>query len=175
MRLISTLVAASGAKRMLEVGCGLGYSALWLARSGGPSSRVETIDRFGEHVDLARRYATEAGLADQLDVIEGEGADVLQTLAGPYDLVHDDGWFAEEPPYLERMIDLLRPDGLMIQSNWFLLRESFAEERSMDWSAFAGAEWPQQIQAYARKLASHPQLSVSFIADPGLAVAVKLK
>ena len=63
MRLISTLVAASGAKRMLEVGCGLGYSALWLAHAGGPSSRVETIDRFGEHVELARRYATEAGLA----------------------------------------------------------------------------------------------------------------
>ena len=40
---LGTLAAATGAKRILELGCGLGYSALWLA-FGSPDGRVETIE-----------------------------------------------------------------------------------------------------------------------------------
>lgn len=173
MRVIATLVEATGARRILEIGCGLGYSALWLARAAGPDGQVDTIDRFQEHVQLSRGFAAEAGLADRLDVIQGEAADVLESLTGPYDLVHDDGWFGEEPPYFERVVDLLRPGGLLVMSNWFLLAESLADEPAMDWSTFSGPTWASDIQAYARRLASHPRLTVSFVPDPGLALAVR--
>jgi predicted O-methyltransferase YrrM len=173
MRLLSTLIRASGAKRILEIGCGLGYSALWLAEAAGQDGRIDTIDRFPEHVALSRRYAAEASFSDRLQVIEGEGTDILSTLSGPYDLVHDDGWFAQEPPYLERMIDLTRPGGLIALSNWFLLAEAFAGTPQMDWSDFAGPDWADHVQAYARRLAAHPQLSLSFVLRPWLGLAVK--
>lgn len=173
MRLIATLVRALGAKRILEIGCGLGYSALWLADAAGPDGHVDTIDRFPEHVALSRRYATEAGHSHRLQVIEGEGTDILATLSGPYDLIHDDGWFAAEPPYLERMIDLTRPGGLIALSNWFLLEDAVTGKPQMDWSAFAGPDWADHVQAYARRLAAHPQLSLSFVLRPWLALAVK--
>jgi predicted O-methyltransferase YrrM len=173
MRLIATLVRALGAKRILEIGCGLGYSALWLADAAGPDGHVDTIDRFPEHVALSRRYAAEAGHSHRLQVIGGEGTDVLATLSGPYDLVHDDGWFAAEPPYLERMIDLTRPGSLIALSNWFLLEDAVTAKPQMDWSAFAGPDWADHVQAYARRLAAHPQLSLSFVLRPWLALAVK--
>jgi hypothetical protein len=84
-----------------------GYSALWLAAAGGPDARVDGVDRFEEHVRTARAFADDAGLADRLDLRVGEAADRLDALAGPYDLVHDDAWFASEPPYLERLLALV--------------------------------------------------------------------
>jgi predicted O-methyltransferase YrrM len=173
MRLLFTLVRASEAKRILEIGCGLGYSALWLAEAAGRYGRVDTIDRFADHVALARQFAADAGHADRIRVIEGEGVDVLDTLSGPYDLVHDDGWFAQEPPYLERMIDLLRSRGLLTLSNWFLLEEALSGKPQTDWTSSAGPDWADHVQAYARKLAFHPRLSVAFALRPWLALAVK--
>ena len=38
--LVAAIAKAIGAKRILEVGCGFGYSALWLANGAGPSARV---------------------------------------------------------------------------------------------------------------------------------------
>ena len=175
MRLLATLVRATGAKRILEIGCGLGYSALWLADAVGPDGRVETIDRFPEHVALTRQYVSEASFSDRLQVIEGGGVDVLAALSGPYDLVHDDGWFAREPAYLQRSVDLLRPGGLLALSNWFLLEEALSDKPQMDWSTFAGPDWADHVQAYARKLTSQPQLSLAFALRPWLGLAVKTR
>lgn len=173
MRFIATLVQATAAHRLLEIGCGLGYSALWLAAADLPA-HVETIDRFPEHVSRARGFAKEAGLADRLRVIEGEGEDVLGSLAGPYDLVHDDGWFAQKPPYYDRLIELLRPGGLLVMSNWFLLQHAITGESDIDWSVFAGSAWAVDVQAYARELCSDPRLRISFVMPPAwLALAVK--
>ena len=82
MRLLAGITRAAGATRILEIGCGLGYSALWLAEAAGPDGLVETIDRFPEHTDLARRYVEEAGLGPRVRVLTGEGADILRALAG---------------------------------------------------------------------------------------------
>ena len=172
MRFISTLVRATASRRILEIGCGLGYSALWLADAAGPEARVQTIDRFPEHAELARRSVAEGGLAERLEVLVGEGEQLLETLPGPYDLIHDDGWFAREPPYLERVVDLLR-GGLLVMSNWFLLRHALVGDATMDWSQFAGPDWATDVQAYAEKLSRHPRLHISFVMEPawlGLAV-----
>jgi len=176
-RLLATLVHATAARRLLEIGCGLGYSALWLADAAGPDGRVEAIDRVPGHVALARRHAADAGLAGHLNVIEGEGADVLPTLDGPYDLIHDEGWFGAEPPYFDRMLELLRPGGLLALSSWFLLEAAVTGGSDKDWSQFAGPDWAANVQAYARKLAAHPKLHTSFVLRSwmyGLALAVKL-
>jgi predicted O-methyltransferase YrrM len=175
MRFIATLARATAARRILEIGCGLGYSALWLADAAGPDGRVQTIDRFPEHVNLARRFVAEAGLAERLEVLVGEAVDILPTLPGPYDLVHDDAWFAREPPYLERAIDLLRPGGLLVMSNWFLLQHAVVGGAATDWSQFAGPDWAEEVKAYAEKITRHPRLNVSFVIQPaylGLAVRI---
>src|SRR4051812_42854285 len=51
--LLGALVAASGAKHILEIGCGLGYSALWLADGSGPDGTVETCEKDAWHARLA--------------------------------------------------------------------------------------------------------------------------
>jgi predicted O-methyltransferase YrrM len=172
-RLLATLARSTSARRVLEIGGGLGYSALWLADGVGPSGSVETIDRFAEHVALIDRFAQQFGMAERLSAIEGEGEAVMNDLAGPYDLIHDDGWFAKRPSYFERMIALLRPGGTLAISNWFLIEQSIVAEPDMDWTEFAGPGWEDNLRAYAEMITSRPDLDVSFIARPWVALAVR--
>ena len=174
MRLLATLVRVVAGKRILEIGCGLGYSALWLAEAAGPDGTVETIDRFPEHAELARGFASEFGLGERLSVLLGEGENILGGLHGPYDVIHDDGWFGQQPPYYERVVELLRPGGLWILSNWFLLDQAISGKTSMDWTQFAGPHWADEVKAYAQALTSDPRLYVSYIMQPAwLALAYK--
>src|SRR5882757_11539273 len=77
--LLSTLAAATDAKRILELGCALGYTALSFAH-GAPKSRIDTIERDPEHVRLAREHIAKAGMAKRITVHEGEFAKVLPAL-----------------------------------------------------------------------------------------------
>jgi len=174
MRVLANIVRAIGAKRVLEVGCGLGYSALWLAHAAGQDGSLDTIDRFPEQAEVAEGFAKEGSLESRVKVLTGDSDAVLSGLHGPYDFVHDDAWFAVKPPHFRRMLELLRPGGVLAMSNWFLLVQSMAEEPNMDWSEFAGPDWRENVQAFARELASERGLDVAWMMDPGVALAVKL-
>ena len=174
MRLLATLIRAVGARRILEIGCGLGYSAIWLADAAGPDATLETMERFPEHAALAREFATEFGLAERVRVILGEGNDILADLEGPYDFIHDDGWFGQQPEYYDRVVELLRPGGLWVLSNWFLLEQAITGQTTMDWAQFAGPRWKDDVKSYARVLTSDPRLYVSYIMQPSwIALAVR--
>jgi predicted O-methyltransferase YrrM len=118
--LLGALTAATGARRILEVGCGLGYSALWLADGAGPSAHVDTIERDAAHAKLARVEIEHAGAAGRIAVREGDAASVVAGLDGPYDLAFVD---CDPDAYLA-LLDLLRrrvrPGGLLVSSNLFL-------------------------------------------------------
>src|SRR6266511_4582610 len=72
--LLAVLAGTLRAERTLEVGCGLGYSALCLAH--GSNALVETIERDAEHVLLSELEIARAGHGDRIRVIHGHAADV---------------------------------------------------------------------------------------------------
>ena len=81
----------------------------------------------------------------------------------------------QEPAYLDTMVGLIRPGGLLAMSNWFPLEDAVTGKPKMDWTSFGfGPDWPNRIQAYAQKLASHPRLRLAFTIQPWLGLAVKI-
>src|SRR5262245_39356926 len=174
MRFVATLVQASKAKRLLDIGTGLGYSALWLAKAAGASARIEAIDRFPEHLSLARHFVEQAELSAHIEFILGEASEIMeQQLTGLYDLIHDDGWFASQPLYFERMVALLRPGGVLTMPNWFLLEDALSGAPRRDWAEFAGPTWVEETLTYANRLAKDSRLSVTWVISPPLGIAVK--
>ena len=107
-------------------------------------------------------------------VHEGEADDVLMSLTGPYDFVYDDGWFIEEPVYLERMVELMRPQAVLAMANWFPLQDAVLGGGEINWAGFDGPDWADHIKAYARRLAAHPSLKLAFSLRPWLGLAVKV-
>jgi len=116
--LLAVLAASVGAKRILELGCGLGYSALCLAH--GSRALVETIERDASHVRLAEAEFARAGYRDRIRVIHGNATDVLPQLTGPYDLIFSDADPEEMPAAFDHFLRLLRPRGLLVSANLFL-------------------------------------------------------
>ncbi|MEU6181009.1 class I SAM-dependent methyltransferase [Streptomyces coeruleorubidus] len=100
--------------RALELGCGAGRNALYLAERG---FEVDAVDLSPAAVDWARERAREAG-ADGVRFHRGDAFALAGTeLTGPYDLVFDSGCFHHLPPhrrisYLALLDDVLAPGGL---------------------------------------------------------------
>src|ERR1700733_5213804 len=69
--LLATLAAVANARRILELGTALGYTALSFA-SGAPDATVDTIERDPEHAQLARDNIAAAGLDHRITVHEGD-------------------------------------------------------------------------------------------------------
>jgi len=173
MRLLAAIGRATNAKRVLEIGGGLGYSALWFADIVGAGGHVEAIDRFSEHIEAIRRHAEQFGVGDRITALAGEADDILPALNGTYDIVHDDGWFGAQPLYYDRLADLVRPGGLLVMSNWFLLEHAVTGQSPVDWSQFAGPTWAEDIKSYARRLTEDERYDISFVQSPAVALAYR--
>src|SRR5699024_8291396 len=66
-QLMRLLVELLGARRCLEVGTFTGYSAISVALAMPADGRLVCCDISDEYTSIARRYWTEAGLADRID------------------------------------------------------------------------------------------------------------
>lgn len=118
--LLGPLAAAAGTKRILEIGCGLGYSALWLAEGAGPNGTVETCEKNPQHAELARRHFDASAIGARITILAGRALDTLAALGGKYDLIFADGDPDEYLADLEHFMRLLRTGGTLITSNLFL-------------------------------------------------------
>jgi predicted O-methyltransferase YrrM len=113
--LLSALAAAAHARRILELGTALGYTALSFAY-GAPDSTVDSIERDPEHAQLARENIAAAALDHRITVHDGDFASVLPTLDPGYDLAFFDG-NAPVPALHTALRDLLRTGGVLITAN----------------------------------------------------------
>jgi len=118
--LLGALAASTGAQRILEVGCGLGYSALSLAHGAEDNVSVETLEHDSEHAEMARRHIEAEKMGKRVRVLVGWGRIILPDLRGPYDLIFFDGDPAESMVDLGHFERLLRAGGLLISANLFL-------------------------------------------------------
>lgn len=124
----SILAAMVGAQRFLEVGCGLGYTAVLMAEAGGPRSQVDTIENTALHAELAERELAQRGLASRVRVLRGEAKEVLRILTDPYDVVFVDADWDQYPEWLPELTRLTRRGGMLVTSNLFPLFEEWAQD-----------------------------------------------
>lgn len=113
--LLSALAAAANARRILELGTALGYTALSFAY-GAPDATVDTIERDPRHVELAREHIAALGLDHRITVHEGEFAAVLPGLDPGYDVAFFDG-HTPVPSLHTKLRGLLRTGGTLITAN----------------------------------------------------------
>jgi predicted O-methyltransferase YrrM len=113
--LLAAIAAAANARRILELGTALGYTALSFA-SGAPDATVDTVEHDPEHVQLARDNIAAAGLDHRITVHEGDFATVLPTLDPGYDVAFFDGQ-APSPALHKALRGLLRTGGTLITAN----------------------------------------------------------
>jgi caffeoyl-CoA O-methyltransferase len=116
-RLLQSLIVASRATRVLEVGTFTGFGALAMAAAMPAGGRVTTIEADPETAALAREHIAEDPLGDRVELVEGDARQVLPRLDGSFDLVYVDAWKPDYPAYLELVLPLLAPHGVVAFDN----------------------------------------------------------
>ena len=109
---LAQLVAAARASTIIEIGTGLGVSALWLLR-GAPAAQLTSIDTEPEHQATARDLILRAGTpAARVRLIAGRAAEVLPRINdASYDLVLVDADVSSVNAYLVEALRIVRPGG----------------------------------------------------------------
>ena len=74
---VSLLAISQGAKRIVEVGSGVGYSPLWLAYAASVTGgKVMTCEKDPVKADETRANVEKAGLLDYVEVLTGDAREV---------------------------------------------------------------------------------------------------
>lgn len=164
--LLRGLARSCGAKRILEVGCNLGYSALWMAHALPPDGHLDTIEMDAELARRARVAFEAAGVAGRVTVHEGRALDVLPNLSdGAFDLVFLDAAKEELPEYLDHAQRLTHPGAVIAADNMFWLGRA--------WDASDDDASTRGVRAYTKRVLDDPHLTTTIVpVEDGLAVSV---
>ena len=137
-RFLHILARASRAKRVLEVGTAIGYSAIWFGLAvKQQKGTVITIEIDKDTASEAKRNIAKAGLQRTIEVINGNGLQVIPKLKGMFDIVFIDDSKENYPKYLEMCINRLNKNGLLIADNALWGGEVTLESKSDDAHAIA--------------------------------------
>jgi len=169
--LLRVLAIAAGATRILEVGTAIGYSGLWLAGALPPDGMLLTIELDENRAREARANFERAGVAGRVNVMIGDAARLVAKVAGPFDLIFQDGAKSLYSPLLERLVTLLRPGGLLVTDN--VLWSGKVVPGFVDRPEPTAPE-TAAIADYNQRIASHPQLVTATVPlRDGVAISVK--
>ena len=100
IRMIEVLLKLSGVRRVLEVGCAIGYSSIRMCRACG--GEVVTVE-----------------LSDEINVIRGDAKDVLPRLAESekFDMIFVDAAKGQYMEFFPHCMKMLNEGGLLISDN----------------------------------------------------------
>ncbi len=113
-RLLSVLLTMQKPKHILEIGTAVGFSAGLMCRYLPEDGTVTTIDRFEVMLKDARVNIKRMGLENKIKILEGDAANILPTLEGPYDVIFLDAAKGQYGNFLPHCLRLLPVGGLLI-------------------------------------------------------------
>ncbi|MHC4102737.1 MAG: O-methyltransferase [Planctomycetota bacterium] len=154
-RFLRLLTEAVGARRVVEIGTSNGYSATWFAlalRTTGGRLYTHEIDP--ERIRMARENFAEAGVAEIVTVIAGDAHDTVKQHTEPIDILFLDADKQGYVDYLEKLLPLVRPGGLILAHN---MRRPSPDPR------------------YIEAITTNPDLDTMFVLMDGAGISVTIK
>ncbi len=126
-RVLAGMADISAHDRVLDAGCGIGGSALWLAANVGASTVGVNINR--KQIAQARRLARARRLEDRVEFHVADFCDT-QLPGETFDVVwalESFCYASDKPAFLAEAHRLLKPGGRLIVADGFLTHEDLAD------------------------------------------------
>ncbi len=157
-RFLRVLIAARGAKSVLEIGAASGYSGIWLglgARETG--GHVVAIEFDPKRAGEAAANIRKAGLNDVVTVVHGDAFLEIPKVQGNFDLVFLDAWKPDYKKFFDMVFPRLNPGGVFAAHN-------VINKKS-------------EMEPFLQTILTHPKLFTTIVspANEGMSVSVKLR
>ncbi|MCK5000099.1 MAG: class I SAM-dependent methyltransferase [Anaerohalosphaera sp.] len=155
-RFLRVITEAIDAKTVVEIGTSNGYSGIWfcmaLRKTGGKLITYE-IDQ--ERADLARKNFKRADVEDMITLVFGDAHKEVTKIKGPIDILFLDADKQGYMDYMEKLLPLVRPGGLILAHN----------------TTNAGP----QMKDYIEEITTNPKLETLFIHSQQRGIGLTLK
>ena len=154
-RLLRLLTESIGAKRVVEMGTSTGESAVWFAlalRSTGGHLFTHEIDP--GRAKIAQENFKRAGVEKLVTIILGDAHETAKQHKEPIDILFLDADKEGYIDYLNKLVPLIRPGGLIIAHN---MNTRMADPRFME------------------AITKNPKMETSFLLREGTGISVTLK
>ena len=120
-------------KSILEVGTAIGFSAILMSEYAPKDCKITTIEKYEKRIPVAKENFKKYGKEGQIELLEGDAADILKELSGPYDLIFMDAAKGQYLAFMPDVLRLLAPGGLLLSDNVLqdgdVIESRFALER----------------------------------------------
>jgi predicted O-methyltransferase YrrM len=111
------LAALTGARRIMELGSGFGYSALWFASVLPPDGEIICTDGDDANRLRAEEAFTRVGVADSIQFHTGDALTVFASIDGDFDIIFCDIDKHGYPDAWRAALPRLRPGGVLVFDN----------------------------------------------------------
>lgn len=115
--LLGMMIRSVRAKRILEVGCFMGYSAMAMAEQLPEGGELITLDINEQTTLLAQTFWRKSSHGSKIRSIIGPALETMEGLKGPFDFVFIDADKQNYTAYLKRSLELLSPTGMIALDN----------------------------------------------------------
>ncbi len=115
--LLKVLIHLKKPSNILEVGTAVGYSSILMASHMPKDCRITTIEKYEKRIPIARENFRRAGYEDRITLIEGDAIEIMKELSGTYDIIFMDAAKGQYIHFLEDVMRLLAPGGMLISDN----------------------------------------------------------
>lgn len=171
-RFLSVLTKLVRPKKILEVGCAIGYSSIIMSEGLRDGGSITTLEYDINMVNKARENVKRAGLEDVINVVEADAKDYLSYIDEDesFDIVFLDGPKAHYYFMLDDSVRLLKKGGLLISDN-VLFKGMTADDGHFVRRKITIIN---RLRDYIDALMEHPQLETAILSQgDGITISVK--
>lgn len=167
---LQVLIKIKKPGRILEVGTAIGYSTIWMARAAGPAVEIVSIEINEERAAEARENFRSGRVEEQINLKIGDAREIISFLRRKFDLVLLDGAKGQYLDYLEPVLEILSPGGVIVADNVLYHGEVLDQQRVKH----KRRTMVNHLREYLRVVANHPLLESSIIPiGDGIALSVR--
>ena len=116
-RTLCLLARSIGARRIVELGSGFGYSAYWFSRALPEDGEVILTEGSAKNMAQAREFFRQGGVRCRARFEVGDAFEILDRLPGQFDIVFNDVDKAQYPTAFHKAVLRVRPGGFFITDN----------------------------------------------------------
>ena len=114
---IKTMLLIKQPLRVLEVGAAVGFSAIYMSQFLPEGGHITTIEKWEPRIEKAKENFKRAGKEDCITLLEGDAADILKELEGPYDLIFMDAAKGQYIHWLPDVLRLMHKGSILVSDN----------------------------------------------------------
>ena len=126
---------------VLDIGCGMGYFTIPMARMVGPKGQVVAVDLQARMLEGVRRRALRAEVAERVHLHQGDIRSANPTVAADFALMF---WMTHEVPdhesFLRQVRALLKPGGSLLLVEPLVHVSAAAFQRTVETAQVVGLE-----------------------------------